>query len=398
LFFANCEGFHGEACSVFAGPYSVTHHKSSLLIAALTSFYNAGSGTNQSNHMYKLGPVHEGKLERGSKTGSFAYMMWPCRVGPFSIVLGKHTRNFDSSQFPFSVIEARPDGRCALVPGLNYATVGLVRDGAKWPARDRRKGAIKRDRINFDVFSPFTVGRMLTGSAILQHLQETTEKSVDSVTVHGADIKRVLLRTGQKFYRSAIEMYLCDKVVSRIEAALAAGARSLQVALATPTSAVYSEDWVDIAGQLMPRRRLEDLGAAIESGQVADVAGFFAALDQIAAAYADDEWVWVKQVYRQVFKVDLDAATTAQVTAAADGLQAGRTKYLKQILADATKEYDALSHIGFGHDGSGATDTSTDFTAVRGDYDSNKFVKDIRQQMASLEQHVARFKRILAEM
>jgi hypothetical protein len=81
-FFANCEGFHGEACSVFAGPYTVTHHKSTLLIAGMFSFYNAGSGTNQSNHLYKLGPLHEGKLERGCKTGSFSYMMWPCRVGP----------------------------------------------------------------------------------------------------------------------------------------------------------------------------------------------------------------------------------------------------------------------------------------------------------------------------
>jgi hypothetical protein len=56
LFFANCEAFLGEACSVFAGPYTVSHHKSTLLIACLLSFYNAGSGTNQSNHMYKLGP------------------------------------------------------------------------------------------------------------------------------------------------------------------------------------------------------------------------------------------------------------------------------------------------------------------------------------------------------
>ena len=77
LFFANCEGFHGEACSIFAGPYTVTHHKSTLLIAGIYSFYNAGSGTNQSNHMYKLGPVHQGVLQRGSKNGSFSYMRWP---------------------------------------------------------------------------------------------------------------------------------------------------------------------------------------------------------------------------------------------------------------------------------------------------------------------------------
>jgi hypothetical protein len=90
MLFANSEAFHGEACSLFAGPYTVTHHKSTLLIAGLFSFYNAGSGTNQSNHMYKLGPLHQGVVERGSKTGSFSYMMWPCAVGPFSVVIGKN--------------------------------------------------------------------------------------------------------------------------------------------------------------------------------------------------------------------------------------------------------------------------------------------------------------------
>ncbi|MBN2376364.1 MAG: DUF4954 family protein, partial [Sedimentisphaerales bacterium] len=131
LFFANCEAFHGEGCSAFGGPYTVTHHKSTLLIAGLFSFYNAGSGTNKSNHMYKLGPVHEGKLSRGCKTGSFSYMMWPCRVGPFSVVLGKHTGTFDTADYPFSHLEATPSGRANMVPGLHLTTVGTVRDGAK---------------------------------------------------------------------------------------------------------------------------------------------------------------------------------------------------------------------------------------------------------------------------
>ena len=35
-----------------------------------------------------------------------------------------------------------------------------LRDGAKWPNRDRRQGTEKRDVISFDVFSPWTIGRM----------------------------------------------------------------------------------------------------------------------------------------------------------------------------------------------------------------------------------------------
>ena len=46
LFFANSHCENGEAASIFAGPYTVSHHKSSLLIAGMFSFFNAGSGSN----------------------------------------------------------------------------------------------------------------------------------------------------------------------------------------------------------------------------------------------------------------------------------------------------------------------------------------------------------------
>ncbi|MFR3853580.1 MAG: DUF4954 family protein, partial [Odoribacter splanchnicus] len=88
LFFSNCQGENGEACAVFAGPYTVTMHKSSLLIAGMFSFLNAGSGSNQSNHLYKLGPIHQGIVERGSKTTSDSYLLWPAKIGAFSLIMG----------------------------------------------------------------------------------------------------------------------------------------------------------------------------------------------------------------------------------------------------------------------------------------------------------------------
>ena len=90
LFFSNCQGENGEACAIFAGPFTVTHHKSTLLIAGMFSFMNAGSGSNQSNHMYKLGPIHQGTMERGAKTASDSYILWPAKVGAFSLVMGRH--------------------------------------------------------------------------------------------------------------------------------------------------------------------------------------------------------------------------------------------------------------------------------------------------------------------
>lgn len=396
LLFANSEAFHGEACSVFGGPYTVTHHKGSLLIAGLFSFYNAGSGTNQSNHMYKLGPVHEGRVERGSKTGSFSYMMWPCRVGPFCVVLGKHTRGFDTANFPFSHIEALPDGRCSLIPGFNLTTVGTVRDGAKWPTRDRRKCPVKRDRLSFDVFSPYTVGRMLRGMTILQDLQQKTDRSVSTVSIGGAEVKRVFLRTGLKFYRRGALMYLTEKIVARLESILAAAPITWRNAVATKPGAVFSEDWVDIGGQLMASARLESLVKEVEEGQ-ADLATFHQRLDEIQACYAEDEWAWVKWAYQQLTGVDLVTAEPAQLQEVADSLLACRQEFLEAVLADAVKEFDRHSAIGFGTDGP-ETALDADFQAVRGDYDSNKFVKQMQAEIAQLGARVAQFKERLTQL
>jgi uncharacterized protein DUF4954/uncharacterized protein DUF6819 len=394
VFFANCEGFHGEACSIFAGPYTVTHHKSTLLIAGLFSFYNAGSGTNQSNHLYKLGPVHEGKLERGCKTGSFSYMMWPCRVGPFSVVLGKHTRTFDTSDFPFSYLEATPAGRCVMTPGFNFTTVGTVRDGAKWPARDRRRGVL-RDRISFDVFSPLTVGRMIRGAARMKELLDKTDRKVDLVNLNGADVKRILLRTGQKFYRSAIHMYLLDKVLARAEALIEQPGLSLADAFAVADGAVYDEQWVDIGGQMMPRKRLDDLCADIVEGRVTDLDGMNGQLDTIVETYGADEWAWIRQAYAQVFEKRLEDLTVEDTLSLADDLLKTRQKFLKLVLNDASKEFDNVVRTGFGQDGS-EDDIAADFEAVRGNYDTNKFVRQMEDELAALRERVEKYKQAVA--
>ena len=105
-------------------------HKSSLLIAGMFSFLNAGSGSNQSNHMYKLGPIHQGVVERGSKTTSDSYILWPAKVGAFSLIMGRHVNHPDTSGMPFSYL-IEHGNRSYLVPGANLKSVGTIRDAQK---------------------------------------------------------------------------------------------------------------------------------------------------------------------------------------------------------------------------------------------------------------------------
>ena len=207
VFFANCQGFHGEACSIFAGPYTVTHHKSTLLIAGMYSFLNAGSGSNQSNHMYKLGPIHHGIVERGSKTTSDSYLLWPAKIGPFTMVMGRHYKNADTSRMPFSYLIERDD-KSWLAPAVNLKSVGTIRDAMKWPKRDKRNADSKIDCVNFNLLSPFTIQKMESAIDILHSLQKIGGVSNEEYYYQNTSITQNSLKRGLKLYSIGIDKFL----------------------------------------------------------------------------------------------------------------------------------------------------------------------------------------------
>ena len=216
LFFSNCFGENGEASSIFAGPFTVTHHKSTLLIAGMFSFMNAGSGSNQSNHMYKLGPIHQGIMERGAKTTSDSYILWPSRIGAFSLVLGRHVSNTDTSSLPFSYL-IEQDNTTYLYPGVNLKSVGTIRDAQKWPKRDLRKDPVKLDQINYNLLSPYTIQKMLDGRAILLELMRVSGETTDVFSYKSTKIKSTTLVNSIKYYETAIKKFLGNSIIKRRE-------------------------------------------------------------------------------------------------------------------------------------------------------------------------------------
>ena len=372
LFFSNCQGENGEACAIFAGPFTVTHHKSTLLIAGMFSFMNAGSGSNQSNHMYKLGPIHQGILERGAKTASDSYILWPSRIGAFSLVMGRHVTHSDTSNLPFSYL-IEQQNTTYLVPGVNLRSVGTIRDAQKWPRRDARKDPDRLDCINYNLLSPFTIQKMLKGIKLLRNLQYSSGELSDVYSYHSTKIRNSSLRNGVRFYQTAITKFLGNSIIKRLEN-LPAGATDEQLRAALrPQDGRGTGYWVDISGMIAPKALVDELLEGIASGSVNSIAEVHEAFADMHRHYYEYEWTWAYGQYAGFFGIDMETITKAQVIDIVKKWKEAVIGLDRQLYEDARKEFDLAAMTGFGADGS-KEDKEHDFEQVRGDFESNSFV------------------------
>ena len=379
LFFGNCQGENGEACSIFAGPYTVTHHKSTLLIAGMFSFMNAGSGSNQSNHMYKLGPIHQGIMERGAKTASDSYILWPAKVGAFSLVMGRHVSHQDTSDFPFSYL-IEQQNTTYIMPGANLKSVGTIRDAKKWPTRDVRCTEDRLDQINYNLLSPYVVQKMLNGIRILKELQAISGENSDSYSYQSGKIKRSSLLNGLKYYGMAIDKFLGNSLISRIMKSEFNSIDELRLAL-VPTSAYGDGNWVDIAGMIAPKKAVSHLLDDIQFGSLDDVNEINERFSQIHSAYYDYEWRWAYSVIEEYYGVDFKNISADKLCELIGRWKSSVVGLDNLVYDDARKEFSLSAMTSFGADGDENV-RKEDFMQVRGSFfESNPFVVSVKEHI-----------------
>ena len=379
LFFGNCQGENGEACAIFAGPFTVTHHKSTLLIAGMFSFMNAGSGSNQSNHMYKLGPIHQGIMERGAKTASDSYILWPAKVGAFTLVMGRHVSHQDTSDLPFSYL-IEQQNTSFIMPGANLKSVGTIRDARKWPRRDARKDPDRLDQINYNLLSPYTIHKMLKGVKILKRLQKVSGVNSDAYTYQSGKIKRSSLLNGLKYYGMAIDKFLGNSLITRIMNSEFSTIEELRSAL-VPTAMFGEGDWVDISGMIAPKEAVAALLEDIRSGVLVDVETINARFAEIHANYYEYEWKWAYKVLESEYDVDLTTISADRLMEIVSRWKSSVVGLDNLIYEDARKEFSLSVMTSFGADGD-EEERMEDFMQVRGSFfEANPFVTSVKDHI-----------------
>ena len=327
IFFANSYMSNGEACAAFCGPFTASHHKSSLLIGGMFSFYNAGSATNFSNHAYKMGPMHWGILERGSKTASGAYLLMPATLGSFSVCFGKLMHHPNTRNLPFAYLIADGD-KMFLIPGRNITTVGLYRDIKKWPKRDLRAQENRKSIVNFDWLSPFSVGEILKGKKILESLREVTGDNVSQYLYHEYIIPASSLHKGIKYYDIALRIYM-GAVLKRV--------LKRDSSITPPATQTGIGDWDDLSGLLLPVSEEERIVNDLQDGTIDSIQQLIERFEEIDANYRQYQWAWTYKMvcdYYGISEITLEDANRIHE----DYIKARRS-WIAEIKKDAEKEY-----------------------------------------------------------
>ena len=336
VFFANSYMSNGEACAAFCGPFTASHHKSSLLIGGQFSFYNAGSATNFSNHAYKMGPIHHGVLERGTKTASGAYILMPAHIGTFSVCFGKLMYHPDTRYLPFSYLIAYGD-TMYLSPGRNITTVGLYRDIRKWPKRDVRPVGSQKSIVNFDWLSPFSVGEIVEGKQILEKLRDACGENVATYTYHNYVINASSLNKGIKYYDIALRIYM-GAVLKRVIKKWG------KVDL--PTTTIGQGQWNDLSGLLLPESEEMRLLSDIKRGELETIQEVTDRFKEINRNYREYQWAWTYQLILDYYH--LTEITDADVERIHKDYVHARRAWIAEIRKDAEKEYamgDVEKHV-----------------------------------------------------
>jgi hypothetical protein len=323
--------------------------------------------------MYKLGPIHQGIIERGSKTASDSYILWPAKIGAFSLVMGRHYRNLDTSDMPFSYLIENTD-ESYLAPGVNLRSIGTVRDVQKWPARDRRRDPHLLDSIVYEMLGPYSVQKMIKGRDILLELERVSGRTSDDYAYNGARITRRALQRGIHLYGLGIVKFLGNGIVNRLEHATFSNEDEARRAL-TP-GAVGAGEWVDIAGLMAPKEEVEALIEGIERGEIASLAR----VNETFRAWKENypRWTWNWTAARLASEAGMDVAnvTVDRLLSFVGEWRDAVVALDKMMYEDARKEFTLRSRVGFGIDGEEETRRS-DFENVRGEFDAHPTVRNI---------------------
>lgn len=270
----------GEVGSSIIFPAHEQHHNNSFLIASLVMGQSnvAAGATIGSNHNSRTA---DGELAagRGFWPGLCCSFKHPSRFASFCLVAKADYPAELDVRLPFALVSnnARED-RLEVMPGYwwMYNMYAMDRNSRKFAARDKR--SVKKQNIEFESLAPDTAEEILHGMELLRGwMAASSAGTVYADGMEKSKRKTVVLKAaeGLKAYEEML-VYYAMKHLTALGEGLPSAPASVERA------------WVNIGGQLVGRKDMERLIAAVEKGEVKDWKGLNMRLDELWRQYPEE--------------------------------------------------------------------------------------------------------------
>jgi hypothetical protein len=288
-------------------------------------------------------------------------MVFPARVGAYSVVLGKHSDHPDTAALPLSLLIGE-GGTTLLVPGTQLRSIGLARDVRKWPERERRRGT-KRDHLCFDLLSPYTIGKILGAIALLEQADNQTDLEYNRATIPARSVPN-----GLSTYQLAVKLFVGEALARQ----LTAHPQGL------PAPGRRYEAWSDLSGLILPTEAIAALLDRLPA--MASLDEVMAVLDKQATDYDTMSWNYAAGLLSDIHGKPFSALTPDDLARTLTVYQAALAEYESLLLRDAAKEFAPSLRTGYDPDGEPA-ERDRAFTALHGTPATHPFVQRLQHEL-----------------
>ncbi|MFW6310422.1 MAG: DUF4954 family protein, partial [Prolixibacteraceae bacterium] len=300
----------------------------------------------------------------------------------FTLVMCRHYKHSDTTDFPFSyIIESKDES--ILVPAINLKSIGTVRDSQKWPKRDNRKDSNLLDLINFNLLSPYTIQKMINGREKLLAIQRSSGEFASVYSYEKMKIEKRALVRGIKLYEMAIWKFLGNSLITRLQGREYESNLEIRDTL-RPDTKLGNGNWVDLSGLICPFEALHQILTSIENSEITTLEEVNSALLALHKNYYNYEWTWAVDVLNKFYGKNIEAFTSEDVVAVVEKWKESVLEIDKYLYQDANKEFSLSKMTGFGVDGENGA-REQDFLQVRGEFEKNDTVKAIKVHMEKKE-------------
>ena len=148
---------------------------------------------------------------------------------------------------------------------------------------------------------------MIKGVQTLENLKHASGELSDVYSFHSVKITNSALKRGLELYRIAIDKFMGNSLISRIQEEDGSlnplNEAQLQARL-RPDTPIGSGEWVDISGLIAPKSEIAALMNGIEREEITSLGEMQAAFRTMADNYYKYEWTWAFQHIQQIYGIN----------------------------------------------------------------------------------------------